>query len=187
MSSKVELAKQAVYQKWDAIKQKLGSITPSTITDKFAQIKKGIEDKINAAKRAVSDAIDQIKQKFNFSWSLPHLALPHISISGSFSINPPSVPHFGISWYKKAMNIPYMLDGAQIFGMMGGKALGGGETGRELIVGWDALQRHMNAGTTVVNNNVTVNAAPGMDERQVADAVMRRMQQEINRKGRIWA
>ena len=86
------------------------------------------------------------------------------------------------------MNVPFMLDGAQIFGTMGNKALAGGEAGRELIVGWDALKQHLGGGgTTVINNSITVNAAPGMDERQVADAVMRRMQTEISRKGRVWA
>ncbi len=188
ISTKIENAKTAVSTKIDAIKTKLSSVAPSAILGKFDQIKNGIRDKINAAKTAVTTAISNIKSAFNFSWSLPHLALPHLSISGGFSINPPSVPHFGISWYKKAMDVPFMLNGAQIFGTMGNKALAGGEAGRELIVGWDALKQHLGGGgTTVINNSITVNAAPGMDERQVADAVMRRMQTEISKRGRVWA
>lgn len=188
ISTRIENAKTAVSTKIDAIKTKLSSVMPSSILGKFDQIKNGIRDKINAARDAVTTAISNIKSAFNFSWSLPHLALPHLSISGGFSINPPSVPHFGISWYKKAMNVPFMLNGAQIFGTMGNKALAGGEAGRELIVGWDALKQHLGGGgTTVINNSITVNAAPGMDERQVADAVMRRMQTEISKRGRVWA
>ena len=50
-------------------------------------------------RRNISNALDRIKNLFNFTWRLPDIKLPHFSISGSFSLNPPSVPTFGIDWY----------------------------------------------------------------------------------------
>lgn len=105
------------------------------VAQKFNSIKTGITEKINGAKDAVKSAIDKIKGFFNFSWSLPKLKLPHISISGSFSIIPPSAPRFSISWYAKAMDKAMVLSNPAIFGMMGGKALGAGEAGREVVSG----------------------------------------------------
>jgi len=82
------------------------------------------------AKSVVSSAIEKIKSFFNFSWSLPHIKLPHFSISGSFSLNPPSVPHFSISWYK----LGGIFDSPTLFGY-GNGALGGlGEDGAEAVV-----------------------------------------------------
>lgn len=113
----------------------------STVTSIFTSIKEKIKEKIDGAKEAVSDAIDRIKEKFNFSWSLPHLKLPHISISGSFSLMPPSVPSFGISWYRKAMEGGMILKRPTIFGFdsKSGKFLGAGEAGPEAIVGVESL------------------------------------------------
>ncbi|MDY2752699.1 MAG: phage tail tape measure protein [Blautia obeum] len=111
----------------------------STAQAKLSSIKQAFTDKMDGAKNAVHNAIENIKSKFNFSWKLPDLKLPHINIKGSFSLSPPSVPEFGISWYKKAMDSAYLLDGASIFGSMNGNLLAGGESGKEMIVGQEYL------------------------------------------------
>lgn len=104
----------------------------SAIGSKFTSI-------FNTAKDTVSNAVSTIKGMFNFSWSLPHISLPHFSVSGGVAPwgfgGKGSLPSVSVSWYKKAMNDAYLLDGATFFGSANGKLLGGGEAGREIIIG----------------------------------------------------
>lgn len=101
----------------------------NTVLGIFDSIKSGISNAINGAKDIVGKAIDAIKGFFKFEWSLPKLKLPHISIKGSFSLMPPSVPKFSIDWYAQGG----VFDSPTLFNYAGG--LGGlGEDGAEAVV-----------------------------------------------------
>ena len=73
-----------------------------TVQDVFGKIQKTITDKLNSARDAVSKAISKIKGLFNFSWSLPKLKIPKISVKGGkapFGIGGKgSLPSFDIKW-----------------------------------------------------------------------------------------
>lgn len=109
----------------------------NTVSNVFNSIKSTISNIMNSAKSTVQNAINAIKNAFNVNLSFPKIKLPHISISGKFSLDPPSVPHFSIEWYKKAMGNGMILNSPTIFGFdpKSGKFLGGGEAGSETVVG----------------------------------------------------
>lgn len=161
ISSKLSSAKSTVSSLMSGIASTMSSglsSALSTVSGKFSSIYSTISSKMSAARDAVGNAISALKSKFNFSWSLPHLKLPHVSISGSFSINPPSVPHFGISWYKDGG----ILTRPTIFGAAGNNLLAGGEAGAEAVVPlatlWDKLETMI---TSVFNTASTTGGSSG--------------------------
>ena len=142
--SKMSDAKQSVSNKIAEIKNSFSnglSGAHSITTNILGNIKNKFSNIMDSAKNIVSNAINRIKSFFKFSWSLPHLKLPHISISGSFSLTPPSVPSFGISWYKKAMDDGMIMNQPTIFGYnaKSNQFLAGGEAGSETVVGTQSL------------------------------------------------
>lgn len=104
------------------------------IKDKFSSI-------FDNVKNVVHNAIETVKSKFNFTWSLPKLKLPHPKITGKFSLNPPSVPKFSIEWYKEGgiLTKPTIFD----YNPATGKAKVGGEAGAEAVAPIDVLQGYV--------------------------------------------
>ena len=64
-------------------------------------VKEAISKPINAAKDAVSRAVERMKSILNITLPFPKIKLPHFKMSGKFSLNPPSVPSFSVDWYDK--------------------------------------------------------------------------------------
>lgn len=129
----------------DGIKAKISNVFTSvktTVTDIFNgikdtatavwnAIKSAITTPIEAAKEKVKAVIESIKGFFSgLKLELPHIKLPHFSISGSLSLSPPSVPRLNIDWYKEG---GIMLK-PTIFGMNGSSLMAGGEAGAEAIL-----------------------------------------------------
>ena len=129
----------------DGIRSKVSSVfnsVKSTITSVFAGIrntavtawngvKTAIITPIEAARDKVRSMVETIKGFFsNLQLKLPHIALPHFRVSGTLSINPPSVPHLSIDWYKEGG----IMTKPTVFGMNGSALMAGGEAGKEAIL-----------------------------------------------------
>lgn len=161
----------------------------NAVTSKLNQIKNTFTSVFEGAKQVVSNAINYIKGLLSGELSFPRIRLPHFSISGRLSLDPPEVPHISVEWYKKAMNNPFMLNGATIFGAMGGKLLGGGEAGSEMVVGTNKLMQMIaqaKGGETVINNQFTINATD-KDPQELAQKISFYLDMELQKAEKVFA
>lgn len=93
------------------------------VSGAFNGIKSVIDSTMNGAKSTVSGALSAISGFFaGLHLQFPHINLPHFSISGDFSLVPPSVPSISVSWYRTGAIA------------MGASVVGIGEAGPEAVV-----------------------------------------------------
>lgn len=141
----------------------------STVSSIFDGIKSAIQSKINGAKDVVRNAINAIKGFFNFSWSLPHLKLPHFTVSGEFKLNPPSVPHFGISWYAKGA----IFKRPTIFETAAGRK-GVGEAGAEAVLPIALMRNYIeDSMNRVIEREKIIERRESIDYDRLAEAMSR--------------
>ena len=130
--NKVSAIKEAVVNKFEELKSgivfKIESVKDK-VSNTFGKVKEAITKPVDKAKEAVKTAIDKIRSFFHFTWSLPKLKMPHVKITGEFSISPPSVPKFSVDWYARGG----VFDKPTLF-TSGGRLGGLGEAGAEAIV-----------------------------------------------------
>lgn len=135
--------KEKASEAWNFIKGTAGSILSearNTVTEKLEGIRSAFQSKLEAAKSVVSDGLNAIKGFFSgTSLKLPDIKLPHFSINGSFSLNPPKIPKIGVEWYRDGG----ILTGPTIFGASGNSLLGGGEAGHEAVLPLSELWSNM--------------------------------------------
>jgi len=140
----VNAIKNTVSNVFNSVKSTVINIFNSiknTATNVWNGIKSAITNPVETAKNIVKSQIDKIKGFFdNLKIKFPDIKLPHFSITGSFSLFPPSVPHLSVDWYAKAMDNAMLLNSPTIFGMNGaGQLMGGGEAGQEVVAGSNTL------------------------------------------------
>ena len=168
-----------LYKNWDTIKAKATALknsivstfnqVKSKVTSIFNSIKTAIVTPINTAVKTVQTAINKLKKIINGAkLKLPKIKLPHFSISGKFSLKPPSVPKVSVKWYKQGG----IFDSPTIAGI--------GEAGPEAVVPLDTLWNKLDkiAAASATNNGgivVNVYGSPGMDVNELAAAVERRL------------
>lgn len=169
--SRATALKNAVVSAFNGLKSKVASI--------FNAIKTAITHPIETAVGLVKSAIGKIKSIINGAkFSLPHIKLPHFKVSGKLSLNPPSVPHVSVSWYKTGG----IFDEPTIAGI--------GEAGPEAVVPLDKLWNKLDAiaAASQSTGGVTINvyAAPGMDINQLAAAVEQRLVTLEKQRSKAW-
>lgn len=167
LNSITEGIKSKMQSAWQMIKDNI--ITPvqdaySNVVQKITDLKSSIEQKINDMRDKVQSTFDSIREKMEspiqtakdtidgiistikgwFPLSIGRIIddikLPHFSISGEFSINPPSVPHFDIDWYASGA----IFDAPTLIPTMYGLK-GVGEAGPEAVSPISVLQRYVGA------------------------------------------
>lgn len=129
---------------------------------KLDAVRDAFKSKLDAVKSVVSDGLDAVKNFFsNLSLKLPEIKLPHFSISGSFSLSPPSMPKIGVEWYKKGG----ILTKPTIFGAGSSSLLGGGEAGHEAVLPLSELWQNMRSVVAGVISSALPQSGTGMFDR----------------------
>lgn len=167
----IEAIRTTVSNVFNGIKNTVTSIfnsIKSTATSVWNGIKTAIVSPIEKARDTIKSIIDRIKGFFSgMTLSLPHIKLPHFSISGKLSLAPPSVPHLNIDWYKNGG----IFTQPTIFG-----GVGVGEAGAEAVLPlkklWEEMDKRFTSPDNVVIN---VYATPSMDVNELADKIQARL------------
>lgn len=209
--------KSAISSVFNGIASTISSIVDgikNKVTSVFNTIKSGVTNAVNGIKNVVSTVfgvikglmtnpfetawniisgiVQKLKSVFNFSWSLPRIALPHFRVDGGrfpYGIGGKGyMPSFSVEWYAKAMRNGMILNSPTIFGMgADGRFMGGGEAGSETIVGTNSLMNMIqNAVGNAPTINMTINATD-QNVYQLADLVSQRLVQQIQRERRVFS
>ena len=177
----INSVKSTVTTVFNAIKNAISTplnAVKGTVDSIFNGIKTTISNVIGGAKDIVSKGMNAIKKMFNINISFPKIKLPHFKISGKFSLNPPSVPSFGIEWYKTGG----VFDGASVIGV--------GEAGPEAVVPLkghrmkpfaETIANMMPNGGNGENRITEIHTSIEIDGKQIARATSRHMDNELRK------
>lgn len=161
----------------------------STVSNILTSIKDTFTNILGGARDKVKEIIDAIVGFFNIDISFPSIPLPHFSITPKGwvigDLLKGKIPSLSIDWYRKAYDDPVIFNRPTVLPTVNGlKGFGDGR-GAEVVIGMSRLQELVaenaaaNQGT--FSPQIHVYAQPGQDVNQIADAVMAKMQYQIER------
>lgn len=137
-------------------------------------------------KDKVSNGLNAIKGFFSNlrlpEIKIPHIKLPHFSISGEFSLKPPSIPRIGVDWYHTGaiFTKPTILGGIGV-----GDAYKGTGSNAEAVIPLDSMYKNVRSivreEQTTQPIYVVVNVANNMDHKAIGKAVTTEVKKEITR------
>lgn len=153
----------------------------------FTKVKEVVSSVIATLQEKIAALQDKISAVIDFITGIPEkvrqivakvkdfIKLPHFSLTGSFSLMPPSVPKLNVDWYANGgiFTSPTLLAGV-------------GEAGPEAVLPlsklWEQMER-MNTGGVVVN----VYGSDNMSVTELAAEVERRIIAAQKRRTNAWA
>ena len=156
ISSVSNTIKSVVLSAWNGIQSVTSSVlngVKSVVSNVFNGIKTSVSNVMSSIKNAVSSAWNSVKSIFRTVLK-PNIKMPKISISGKFSLNPLSVPKFGISWYSKGaiFKRPTVLGGMGV-----GDAHNGIGSNAEAILPINQLPKLLGLDKLQNNNGIALN------------------------------
>ena len=169
--------------------QQVGQVIKTTM-EIIGKAIKGLIDIFKTVIDVGKKVADTLKDIFTGNFKFPHIPLPHFYISPRgwkiSDLLTGTIPSLGIDWYAKAMDKGIVLDGATIFGMnANGQLMGGGEKGREIIIGEKSLMNAIrNASGHTWNVNIVVNESA--NAKATASEVMNILELNVAQLERRW-
>lgn len=145
----------ALGENWDAIVQKATTTwdnVKTTVSDAWTSVKTTFTDWRDGVFETFTEIWDKIKEIWDNLGAMFQegfdIKLPHISVSGGVAPygigGQGSLPKFNIDWYANGG----ILTSPTIFGMQGGRFLGGGEAGAEAVLPLSHLEEMITSGIT---------------------------------------
>lgn len=178
--------RDGVVNAWTAMKDRVAGII-DTVKGKIDGFRQRFED----LKATVSSTIDRIKEKFNFSWSLPHIKLPHFKVQGGqwpYGLGGEGyLPSIRVDWYKKAYRNPVLFNSPTVMATPNGYKGFGDGNGAEIVMGLDRLRELVGAQQGYGTVNIVINQQPGQDARQLAREVQRVLVSQAQQRSAAYA
>ena len=153
------------------------SAASTSASNSFSSIRSSASSAMNGAVSSVRSGVNSMTNSFNNTgFNFGHyIRLPHFWMSGSFNLERGTVPRVGVDWYDKG----------GIF--RSPTVIGVGEKRPEFVGALDDLRTIVREESNTANVTINVYGQENQNVRELANIVMNRIQQNIDRREAAFA